>query len=125
MFLQPDLPPWRWRRVRVRAAVCDELRHSLLQHRQRNRAEREDGVMKLPLVELRAQLLLGLATMAANLELAKFVRQRLTGPCDVALDLSRDLVFGKRRASAQVVHRLLATPAERVDPRVDHQPARA
>src|SRR5919106_2915293 len=88
-------PHWAlrpWRRGRVHAPGGDELRHSLLQHRQRNRAERQDGVVEVALVELGAQLFLRLATMPADLQLAKLVRQGLPGPRDVAVDLSGDLV---------------------------------
>src|SRR5688572_8273980 len=89
---------------RLRPAGSDELRHPLFEDGQGNGTERQDGVVEVSLVELGAQLLLRFATMAADLHLTEFVGQRLAWPCDVALDLSRDLMFGQCRARAQEVH---------------------
>ena len=78
----------------VHAPVGNELRHSLVEHRQRHRPEGQDGIVEVSLVKFGAQLLFRLATMPADLQLAKLVRQRLPRPRDVALDLGRDLMFG-------------------------------
>jgi len=72
----------------VDAFVGDELLHALLQDWQRNRAKRQDGVVEAPLVESGSKLLFRLAAMPADLQLAELVRQGLSGPRDVALDLS-------------------------------------
>ncbi len=66
-------------------AVRDELDHALLEHGQRNRAERLDRIVELALVELRPELLFRLAAMPANLQLPELVGQRLSGPGNVAL----------------------------------------
>ena len=71
------------------------------------------------------ELLLGFPAMAADLDFAQLVRERLPRPRDVAFDLGRDLVLGQRRTRAQILHRLLARPAELVDARVDDETARA
>jgi hypothetical protein len=75
----------------------------LLEHRQRHRTDGQDGIVEAPLIELRAKLFFGLAAMTANLDLAKLVGQRLSGPGDVAIDLGGDLMLGERRAVAQVL----------------------
>ncbi len=72
---------------RVHTVIGDKLRHPLLQHRQWHRPERQNRIVKVPLIKSGAQLFLRLATVPADLQLAKLVGQRLPGPCDVALDL--------------------------------------
>src|SRR5688572_3988573 len=81
--------------------------------------------MECPLVEPGAESGLGLAAMAADLELAELVCERLPGPGDVAFHLGRDLVLGERCVVAEVGHGLLARPTELMDACVYDEPAGA
>ncbi len=65
----------------------------------------------------RPELFLGFTAVPADLQLAELVGEGLSGPGDVAFDLGGDLVLGERGVGAQVVHRLLAAPAELMDAR--------
>src|SRR4030095_12874938 len=78
----------------ARGLVGDERRHVLLEYRQRHRPDRENGVVKAALIEFRAELLFGLASMTADLQLAKLVGQRLSRPRDITIDFGGDLVLG-------------------------------
>ena len=74
-------------------------------------------------VEFRTERLLGLAAQRYDPDLAELVRERLTGPCDVAIGLGAYLVLGQRGVLLQVVERLLAAPAFPVHAGVDDEPA--
>ena len=65
---------------------------------------------------------LGLAAQRADADLAHLVRERLAGPRDVALDLGDDVGASDRGVGPHVVDGLLARPALRVQPGVDHEP---
>src|SRR4051812_37071263 len=88
----------------------DEGVHPLLQHRQRNRAKREDRIVEAAFVELWSKGRLRLLSKAKDRDLAELVRQRLAGPADVAVDLGLDFVLGERGVTREIVDRLLPRP---------------
>src|SRR5581483_7251367 len=57
-----------------------------------------------------------------DLELADLVRERLSWPGDVAIDLIDDVVLGLRRVGLEELDRTIARPALRVHASVDHEP---
>ena len=77
--------------------------------------------MELPLVERRSERRFRFASVASDLHLAKLVRERLARPCDVAIDLCRDLVLREGGVALEVVDRLLSAPTKLVDACVDNQ----
>ena len=68
-----------------------------------------------------AELAFGVLAQALDLERAGHVGERLPGPGDVALDLGRRIGLGHRRVVEEMADCLLAAPAFRVQPGVDHQ----
>jgi hypothetical protein len=71
--------------------VGDELGHALLHHRQRDRADGQNGIVKAPLIESWAEFLFGLSAMTTDLQLAELVGQRLSRPRDAAIDFGGGL----------------------------------
>ena len=63
--------------------------------------------------------------MAADLQFAQLVRERLARPGDVSFDLGRDLVLGQSRMLPEVLHGPFPRPPELVDAGIDDQPAGA
>ena len=59
----------------------------LFEEIERQRAVPEHDVVEFPDVEARAQRLLGLAAQFFDLQLAELVRERLSRPGDIAIDL--------------------------------------
>ena len=70
-------------------------------------------------------LLLRFLAQRAKPQLADLVRERLTGPGDVAFELRLDVVRGERRVLGEAAPRLFDVPAEPVDAGVGDEPARA
>src|SRR5437764_6513149 len=73
-------------------------------------------------IEGRTGSLPGLLPDFSDLQLADLVRQGLTWPGDVAVDLILDLVAWKRSVLLHVIDGLGAGPALLMYPSVDHQP---
>src|SRR5690606_38855252 len=94
-----------------------------LQHPQADGGPAEHGVVEAPDVEGLAEPAPGVVPQAQDLPLADLVGERLAGHADVAVDLDDDLVPVDRRVGGHEVDGLLAGPAQRVEPGVDHQPA--
>src|SRR5690606_30744702 len=115
----PGLGRPRSGRLRARRDPGVDL---LLEHRQRHRPEREDGVVEGAQVELRSEYLLRARAQFDDADLAELVTQRLAGPGDVAVDLGLDLVLAERGLRSEVVDRLLPGPALVMHAGVDHQP---
>jgi hypothetical protein len=74
-------------------------------------------------VEVGAELGPGLVAEAEDLALAHLVGQRLPRHPDVAVHLDHDLLAAHGRMRVHEVDRLLARPAQCVQPGVDDQPA--
>src|SRR5690625_2303312 len=113
--------PWSLGSGRGGLALGDEGADLLFQHRQRDRAQAQDGMVEGRQVEVVAQFRLGFATQLPDLQLAQLVAQGLGGPGDVAVDLGGDLVLGQGGVVAQEGQRLVAAPAQVMDAGVDHQ----
>src|SRR5271156_168853 len=77
--------------------------------------------MKRPDVESATERIFSLGASFENRHLAKVVRERLPGPCDIAIDLGLDLMVGKRRVLAEISDRLVARPSLRVNAGIDDQ----
>ena len=91
---------------------------------QPDRALAKDDVVERPDVERGSERVLGLRPEREDLALAELVGQRLARHREVAVDLVDDVVLGERGVIDHEVDRLVAAPAERVDPGVDDEPAR-
>src|SRR5262245_5220058 len=108
-----DLPP---------LLLPDPPLHVLLQHRHRHRAAAEDGFVEAAEVELRAELLLGLAAQLPDLARSHLVGERLAGDVRrVAERLGADLGARFEGVRLHVFDRLLALPAEGVHAGIHHQ----
>ena len=99
--------------------------HLIGEHRQRHGAAAEHDVVERAHVELGPERLLRLSAQLPDLQLPHLVAERLPRPGDVAVDLGPDLVEREGRVRFEVVDRLRARPALRVDAGVHDQPAGA
>src|SRR5262245_43315883 len=117
-------------RTRRAALMCSTPRFDppidlALEDLQRHRAVAQDLAVKITDVEAWAQLGLRLAAQRLDAQIADLVPERLSGPCDVALDLGLDVRGRERRVRDHVFDRLLAGPALGVQAGIHHQPHRA
>ena len=118
-----DRVSWWWllvsqlRRARARAAASGQ--HRVAQGRQRDHAVRQDPVVERSNVEVGRPL--GLVPDPVDLETPDHVGQGLGRHADVAIDFTCDLYRAQWRVGADVVDCLLAGPAERMHPGVDHE----
>src|SRR3954453_14977140 len=93
--------------------------------RERDGSALEDAIVELAEIEARSERALGFGAKASDLEVARHVRARLSGPRDVAIDLLRRLRRRHRGVLEEESDRAIAIPAERVEAGVDDEPARA
>src|SRR6476469_4115961 len=110
---------------RANPPLRDPRANARVEHVERQRALAEHLIVERTHVEAVAQLVLGVRTERADLELAALVRERLAGPYDVAVVLRLDLRSRLRAVGREVRDRLLARPAHLVDARVEHEADRA
>ncbi len=71
-----------------------------------------------------AQLTLGIEAQLPDLQVADLVGQRLPRPGNVPVHFDSHLMFGQPRVFQEIIDGLLAAPAHRVDPGVQHEPHR-
>src|SRR5438445_4214141 len=83
----------------------------------------ESGVMELANIESDSQCGLGSGPQLFYFQLAQFVCEGLRRPDDVAIDFNNDVVLGFSGVFEHVLDRLLSSPAEGVNPRVDDKSA--
>src|SRR6185436_9557568 len=97
----------------TRALSANPPIHIVLQHTERHRSAAEHDVVKCADIEARAEGLLGAFAQLLDLQFAELVRQRLTGPGDIAIHFRLHLVQRQRGARGHVVDGLLSRPSER------------
>ncbi len=103
----------------------DEFGNAFTQQLHRQAAIGEHGIVKRAQIKIIAQRLLGLLTQIDDGQLANLVRQCLTRPGNVAIDLGAHIQQRQRGVGGQIILRLFARPAHGVDAGVDDQPAGA
>src|SRR5215472_9015977 len=81
----------------------------------------DDLIVKRANVEFVAEFFLCASAKFENFELADLVRQRLAGPCDVAIDFGLDAGLVDGRVIVEEVDHLLAGPVLRVHAGVDDE----
>src|SRR5512138_1765854 len=85
----------------------DPRSHARLEHVERQRTRIEHGVVELPDVELRPELLLRPLPQLEDLQLPRLVRERLARDRDVSVRLGLDVHLVDRRVGVEVIDDLL------------------
>src|SRR2546423_3982451 len=91
-FILPPELSWTARILSAALLQRNPAVHIRLQHVQRNCPAAEDDVVEFAAVEARPERLLGARAKLLDLQLAELVRERLSRPGDVAVDLRINLV---------------------------------
>src|SRR5579864_6014920 len=93
-------------RIRSASALGDETVDARLEHRQRDRAEREHRVVEGADIEALPERLLRVGTSLEDGALPEIVGQCLPRPGDVAVHLGADLALRQRGVLPEIVDRL-------------------